>query len=139
MTARLGITTGRFASPAKNSDGLGHLLPTTWEQDGRRTRPALCGQRRMRWQGVETFDKPGALTDCPDCTARATDLPASRPPVRIAPAALRFDGPVTELAPAPAAVNTQAARTERRAAFRRIVPISPEVAAYVPRPAYSNA
>lgn len=133
--ARAGILPGRFGSGSRNSDGLAHLLPSTLPDPSRRTTPALCGQPRMKWLPVDEFPVGTVLTDCAECTARATDRPELAAPVRIVPPARH--GTVAPPHTPVDVDNSQAARTSRRRDFRRSFHLARDARGYIPRP-YAN-
>lgn len=127
MTAPVGMVPGtliRYATPSSSGGHVGHLLPASWPKTRGRAKPALCGEPRIEWRPVDSFERPDVFRPCPDCTTAHPDAVAVvRAPVRIAPS---YSGSAPVLAPTvPPQVNTQRSRTERRAAFRtQPVPIS---------------
>jgi len=114
------IETVRHGSSSPNSDRLLHLLPRVWT-GSQKTRPALCGQRRVTWKAVEQLPTGAAgWPTCEACDDRAAEIAMPRVPVRFAPPSHPTPGRTDDLPirHTPRQVNTQAARTERRAAFR---------------------
>ena len=126
---RVGVSPVWHASPAKTSAAVAHLMPKSWSADGRKTRPALCGERRMRWSNADTVHR--VLEPCDSCLSEAESRPPSRGLVRIAPAAQRAESIVGRVVE-PAQPNSVAERVERRRAFREdLVVLSARAESYL--------
>lgn len=111
------LASGRYGVRSSNGGHVSHLLMKSWPEDGRKTRPALCGERRMRWQPVTVIDPNNAFASCQRCDDKAADLAAPRDPVRIAPASQAI-APVPERITCDVPQLGQAERTLARARFR---------------------
>lgn len=113
--SRVGVSAVWHASPTKTAAPFAHLMPTQWAADGRKSRPALCGQRRIRWASATTVDRD--LIPCDGCLTEAEKRQPIGALVRIAPRAQRVEdlpGRVVE----PMQPNTVLDRLRRRLAFR---------------------
>ena len=129
VIARVGVVAGWHASPAATSEPVAHLMPTSWAADGRKTRPALCGQRRIRWINATAVERD--LSPCDSCLGAAEALPAVGQLVQIAPKARLNVADLPGRVSDPMQPNSVRDRLGRRLAFRNMVELSDRAAAYV--------
>lgn len=124
------LASGRYGVLSSNGGRVSHLLTKSWPEDGRKTRPALCGERRMRWQAVTVIDPHGAFAACVRCDDIAADLVAPRAPERFAPKSQAIPH-VPEGIECGVPQLTQAERTLARRRFRRSFELSDDAKRYL--------
>lgn len=113
--ARVGVAQIWHACPSPSAPAVAHLMPTQWAADGRKTRPALCGERRMRWSSAAAVDRQ--LTPCDACLTAAEGRQQIGAQVRIAPSARRAESLPGRIVD-PMQPNSAGDRLGRRLAFR---------------------